>query len=166
MKNIILIGFMGTGKSAVSKELSSILNIPQIDTDKEIEKLENKTISEIFKTNGEEYFRDLETKFLENLQSDSSFILSCGGGMPIRKQNQTLLKSKGQVFLLTANEHTILNRVQNDADRPLLADNMNLNYIKKMINSRKVHYLNTANFIIKTDDKTVSEICDEIQRLI
>lgn len=166
MKNIILIGFMGSGKSSVSNHLSYLLKLNEIDTDKYIETQEKMSIPEIFSQKGEEYFRDLETKLLTDLQNKNSLIISCGGGMPLREENQKLLKTLGTVFLLTASPKTTFNRVKNNNNRPLLNNNMNLEYITKMIESRKDKYLKTADFVIDTDNKTISEICNEIKNLV
>ncbi len=166
MKNIILIGFMGSGKSSVSHHLSYTLKMQEIDTDKYISDEQKMSIPEIFSQKGEEYFRDLETNLLKNLQNKNSLIISCGGGMPLREENQKLLKILGTVFLLTASPETTFNRVKNNNNRPLLNDNMNLEYITKMIESRKDKYLKTADFVIDTDNKTISEICNEIKNLV
>ena len=166
MKNIILIGFMGSGKSSVSHHLSYTLKMQEIDTDKYISDEQKMSIPEIFSQKGEEYFRDLETNLLKNLQNKNSLIISCGGGMPLREENQKLLKTLGTVFLLTASPETTFNRVKNNNNRPLLNDNMNLEYITKMIESRKDKYLKTADFVIDTDNKTISEICNEIKNLV
>lgn len=162
MENIILIGFMGTGKSSISSHLSFLLKMNEIDTDNYIVKQENLSIPDIFSQKGEEYFRNLETELLHNLQSKNSLIVSCGGGMPLREENQNLLKNLGKVFLLTASCETILNRVKNNKNRPLLNNNMNLEYISSMLENRKEKYYNTADFIINTDNKSISEICNEI----
>lgn len=166
MKNIILIGFMGSGKSSISNHLSYLLKLNEIDTDKYIETQEKMSIPEIFSQKGENYFRDLETKLLTDLQNKNSLIISCGGGMPLREENQKLLKTLGTVFLLTASPETTFNRVKNNNNRPLLNDNMNLEYITKMIESRKDKYLKTSDFVIDTDNKTISEICNEIKNLV
>ena len=166
MKNIILIGFMGSGKSSVSNHLSYLLKLNEIDTDKYIETQEKMSIHEIFSQKGENYFRDLETKLLTDLQNKNSLIISCGGGMPLREENQKLLKTLGTVFLLTASPETTFNRVKTNNNRPLLNDNMNLEYITKMIESRKDKYLKTSDFVIDTDNKTISEICNEIKNLV
>ncbi|MDE5716679.1 MAG: hypothetical protein K2I53_03495, partial [Lachnospiraceae bacterium] len=92
MRNVILIGFMGCGKSTVGLRLSYRLRRTIIDTDKEIEKAEQRTISDIFATDGEAYFRDLETACLRKLTGmTGNQIISVGGGLPVREENRTLL---------------------------------------------------------------------------
>ena len=119
--NVILIGFMGCGKSTVGIKLSYRLRRSLLDTDKIIEKEENRTISDIFVTDGEGYFRDLETQCLKKLiQTEKNQIISVGGGLPIRKENHTLLKELGTVVYLRAKPETIYERLKHDTTRPLL----------------------------------------------
>lgn len=163
MKNIILIGFMGTGKSTIANKLSKLLSFKVVDTDKYISKMENMSITQIFEQKGEEYFRMLETKLLTNLQPQHSLIISCGGGTPLNPKNQILLKNLGCVFLLNTSAKTIFYRVKHSKDRPLLNDNMNLEYISNMIEGRKEKYLMCCDFVIKTDNKSLISICNEIK---
>ena len=117
--NIILIGFMGSGKTTVGRELSKELDKPFIDMDEEIEKMENITISEIFKINGEKYFRDIETNFLKSFK-DTDSIISTGGGVILKEENTKLLKQLGKIIFLHADINHILNNLKEDDSRPLL----------------------------------------------
>ena len=115
MENVILIGFMGCGKSTVGLRLSYRLRRTIVDTDKEIEKEEKRTISDIFATDGEAYFRNLETDCLRKLNdSAGNQIISVGGGLPVREENRALLHELGQVFYLRAEGETIYERVKDD----------------------------------------------------
>lgn len=121
MGNVILIGFMGSGKTTVGLKLSYRLRRTVLDTDREIEKEEKRTISEIFAADGEPYFRDRETACLKKLTgSANNQIISVGGGLPLREENRRLLHELGQVFYLRAKGETIYERVKNDTTRPLL----------------------------------------------
>lgn len=167
MKNIILIGYMGSGKSTVAWELHRRNHMEIVDTDSGIVQEQGKTINEIFAEDGEAAFRDLETDFLKRLaEKKSSCILSTGGGMPVRKENRALLKKLGTVFFLRAETDTILERVKHDTARPLLRDNDRRTKIETMLKDRTPLYEEAADHIIVTDNKTVEEIAGEILLLI
>lgn len=119
-KNILLIGFMGTGKSTVSARLKKELDMKEVDTDMLIEKRQGMTISDIFAKKGEEAFRNMETELLKELKSERNLIISCGGGMALRDENAAVMKEAGTVVWLTAEPETILERVKHD-DRPSAA---------------------------------------------
>lgn len=161
MKNIYLIGFMGTGKSTVSACLAEKLGYEEIDTDEWIVKSQCRSIPEIFDTEGEEYFRELETDLLRRMQQDKK-IISCGGGMALREENVSLMKQNGIVILLTAEPQTVLSRVKQDKNRPLLNGNMNTDYIKELMEKRNPFYKMAAEAVVATDDKQPEEIANEI----
>ncbi len=160
--NIILVGFMGTGKSSVSKKLSEVLKMKSIDTDQYIERKENATIDEIFSINGEEYFRKCEKDTLLELSKKENTIISCGGGIVIKEDNIKLMKTMGKVILLTASSNTIYKRVKSCKDRPILNNNMNKEYISTLMKKREERYLQAADIIINTDNKSIEKICEEI----
>ena len=113
--NIILIGFMGCGKSSVGIRLSYRLRRTIIDTDQWIEQKQKKTVSEIFEESGEEAFRCMETECLRELiKTARRQIISAGGGLPMRKENHALLKELGRVFYLKVTPETVYERVKND----------------------------------------------------
>lgn len=161
--NIILIGYMGSGKSTVAKELYTKTGMEVIDTDAWIVKEQGRSINEIFRTEGEESFRRLETELLKMLsESTSSYILSTGGGMPVREENRTILKSLGTVFFLKADTDTILERVKGDTRRPLLQGTDQRARIAGMLKERTPIYELTAHHRIETDGKTIEEVVGEI----
>ena len=162
LSNIILIGFMGTGKSSVSEKLSEILKMKMIDTDEYIEKKENKTIDNIFSDYGEDYFRQCEKEALINLNMEKNVIVSCGGGIIVKDENIELMKKMGKIVLLTASPKTIYERVKHSTNRPILNKNMSEEYISSLIEKRKNQYLKAADIIINTDDKSIEEICKDI----
>ncbi len=164
MGNVILIGFMGCGKSTVGLRLSYRLRRTIIDTDKEIEKEEHRTISEIFAADGEAYFRDRETAVLRKLKnSANNQIISVGGGLPMREENRALLHELGQVFYLRAEGGTIYERVKDDTTRPLLQVDDPLKKIETLIRERDPYYRAAADVAITVDGKSFSQIPDEIE---
>ena len=123
-------------------------------------------ISDIFETHGEQYFRDLETNLLVEMQNKSNVVISCGGGTPMRENNVLEMKKNGHVVLLTAQPETVLQRVKDNHDRPLLENNKNVSFIADLMEKRSEKYEAAADIIIQTDGKNEQEICEEmIQRL-
>lgn len=163
---IVLIGFMGTGKSTVSKRLGTICQMETVEMDRWIERQEGRSVSEIFCAEGEEYFRNKETQLLIDLEKAENVIISCGGGVPLRACNVKELKKNGKVVLLTAEPETVWNRVKHNGHRPLLAGNMNVEYIKAIMDSRREKYLAAADIVVATDGKSIEEICKEIIRAL
>ena len=161
-RHIILIGFMGVGKSTISHELSRLASRIEIDTDQWIEEKEGRAISDIFEKEGETYFRDLETSMIDELGMIKPAIISCGGGMALRELNVRKLQAIGTVVLLTAKPETIFERVRYNTNRPLLKDNMNVDYIRQMMEKRRVYYEHAATVTVSTDGKIITEIAKEI----
>lgn len=167
--NIILAGYMGSGKTTVGKNLARILNAEFIDTDEQIEKEQGRSISEIFATDGEAAFRDMETEYLKTYlnkalskERNQNVIISTGGGMVLREENQKLLRKIGRVFYLKASSQTIYDRIKGDTKRPLLQCENPLERITQMLSEREKYYENAANEIIQADDKKQSEIAEII----
>ena len=164
--NLFLIGFMGVGKTTISDYLSITLKRGKIEVDKYIEEKEKMTISKIFEQYGEIYFRNCETDVLNKLNEKNYKIISCGGGIVLRDKNIELMKKKGKVVLLTASPQTIYERVKNSTQRPILNDNMNVEFISYLMKKREEKYLKASDIIIDTDDKNIKEIGDEIIKKI
>lgn len=162
--NIVLIGFMGTGKSTIAKELAKRCQMQIVEMDDEIVRRQGMSITDIFAEYGEEYFRDLETALLKELQTKKDQVISCGGGAVLREENVRAMKENGCVVLLTALPQTIYERVKNNAERPILKGNMNPEYIASLMEKRRERYETAADFTVATDGKTVPQICEEILR--
>lgn len=162
VRNIFLIGFMGTGKTTVSEKLSSQLGFSELDMDREIEKRQQKKISEIFAEGGEEAFRELETALLREFSQTSDCVVSCGGGVVLRKKNVRSMKENGIIVLLTAEPETVYERVHSGTDRPLLNGNMNVGYIRELMGKRSDIYREAADITVKTDGKSPESITEEI----
>ena len=160
--NIVLIGFMGAGKSTISEFLKTVFAMEVIEMDQIIAERQGMSISDIFETYGEEYFRDLETNLLIEMQSKKNMVISCGGGVPMRERNVVEMKKNGRVVLLTAKPETILNRVKDNHDRPLLEGNKTVPFISDLMEKRREKYQAAADIVIETDGKSELEICEEL----
>ena len=163
-RNIILEGFMGSGKTTVSKLLADKLDLDLMDTDVAIEESEGRTISDIFRMDGEEAFRQMETDLLETVVGDHwrDMVISLGGGLPMREENRKLLEQAGKVVYLKATPETIYERTKGNTTRPLLQTEDPLARIKEMLAERSDKYDAAAELIVDTDGKTPEEIVDEI----
>ncbi len=159
MKNIYLVGFMGSGKSTIGQILAKKLNMKFIDVDSEIEKKEDMKISEIFKKKGEKYFRDLEKKEIKTLTKEKGLIVSTGGGLGANLENMERMKKTGTVIWLDVPLNVILDRCKNDQNRPLLQQS--LEDLKKLFEERKKVY-SLANVHIKVKNQTPEELAEEI----
>ena len=160
--NIFLIGFMGAGKSTISDYLKNVLAMDVVEMDQCIVERQGMSISDIFETYGEEYFRELETNLLIEMQSRSNVVVSCGGGVPMRERNVAEMKKNGRVVLLTAKPETILERVKDNHDRPLLENNKNVSFIADLLEKRRAKYEAAADIVVETDGKSELEICEEL----
>lgn len=164
MGNVILIGFMGCGKTSVGVKLSYRLRKAVIDTDKEIEKEEKRSISDIFDTDGEAYFRDKETECLKRLIGTAgNQIISVGGGLPMREVNRNLLHQLGIVIYLRAKAETIYERLKYDTTRPLLQGDNPQEKIRMMISQREQNYAKAADVVVDVDGKDFEQIIGEIE---
>lgn len=166
MKNIALIGFMGTGKSTVSRYLKHAFGMEEIDVDERIVEAEGRPITEIFANYGEPYFRDCESQAIVKLGNCRNAVISCGGGAVIRKENVENLKKISTIVLLTAEPQTILERVKDSDERPILNGNMNVEFIEGLMAKRRRIYEEAADVIVATDGKTVEEIVKELMEKI
>ena len=160
--NIVLIGFMGAGKSTISEFLKTAFAMGVIEMDQIIAEREGMSISDIFEVYGEQYFRDLETNLLIEMQSRTNVVISCGGGTPMRECNVVEMKKNGRVVLLTAKPETILERVKDNHDRPLLENNKTVPFIADLMEKRRAKYEAAADIVIQTDGKSELEICEEL----
>lgn len=156
--NIILIGFMGSGKTSIGERLAERLTYHFRDTDQMLEKKAGDTINHIFAVHGEEYFRSMETELLKELGSMEKIVLSTGGGLPLREQNSEILKKLGFVVFLKTSKQTTLKRLKGDTTRPLLQGDDVEQKVERLLQIRTPIYEKAAHKIIVTDDKPVSEI--------
>lgn len=156
MKNIVLIGMPACGKSTIGYWLSKKINYPFVDVDRYLEEKENRIISDIFSNEGEEYFRELETKYLKELSEKEGIIISTGGGAVKNKENIDILKENGIIVFLNRTIDDISR--ENHRNRPLL---QNPDNIRKLYDERIKLYRQYADIIIKNDD-SMDVIVDRI----
>ena len=188
MKNIVLIGCMGAGKSTVGRMLAEKLGYGYADTDEMIVSAEGKSINDIFRDCGEEYFRELETGVVKELAGrtgDEKLVLSVGGGLPVRECNRSYLKKIGTVVYLRADEETLAGRIRNASDRPLLNNTKTAGKeesfggaapgtdfdekkrrIRKLLESRGRIYEEISDFIIDTVGLSLNEVVSEGERVL
>ncbi|MFQ5456080.1 MAG: 3-dehydroquinate synthase [Nitrospirota bacterium] len=161
MKNIVLIGFMGTGKTKVGSRLAKRLKYGFIDTDKIIEDKEGKTISEIFGRYGEEYFRDIEKKMINDISKYKGSVIATGGGVVLNPANIASLKKNGIIVCLKASPDIILSRTKNNKSRPLLNSEDRISEITRLLKSREPYYAN-ADIVIDTSDISIEKAVEKI----
>lgn len=164
MKNIVLIGFMGSGKTTIGKKLSEKYNLEFVDMDDEIEKDINMSVSDIFRLYGEKYFRKKEVELLDKLLHKENIIISTGGGIIESKEAIDMLSKQKNVIWLNANEDTIINRVISELDkRPKLSRESNLKLtIQNLLDNRYSKYEKIANINIDVNNKNIDEVVSEI----
>jgi len=165
--NIVLIGFMGCGKSTVGKKLANAFSYGFSDTDSMIEETYGKTISRMFAEDGEEYFRNAETELLRKLSSEAEgLVLATGGGMPMREENAALLRKIGTVIFLEASIETILERLQNDTGRPMADGEDREMRLRPLYEKRLPVYRAAADYILDTEGKSFYGIIEEVKAVM
>ncbi len=161
--NLILTGFMGSGKTTVGIRLSYQMKRPLIDTDKWIEQKQKMSVSEIFATCGEEAFRRMETQCLKYLiETVRHQIISVGGGLPMRQENQGLLRELGKVVYLKATPREIYERLKGDTSRPLLQVTNPQEEIRRLLALRSPVYEACADVVMEVSGKSFDEIVEQI----
>ncbi len=160
--NVFLIGFMGCGKSSVASQLQELYQLDVIEMDEEIVRREGRSISDIFQQSGELYFRQIETDMLLKIQDMTGQVVSCGGGVVLKKENVQIMKASGTIVLLTASPKAILERVGKDDSRPVLKGRKTITDIEELMEQRRPYYENAADHVVTTEGKSVTEIANEI----
>lgn len=163
-KNIVLVGLSGSGKSTLGNILSSLSGYALVDTDAIIVKLQNRSINNIFETNGEEFFRTLETQVSIEISAFDKQIISTGGGIVLKEKNLEYLKQNGVVFYLKTSVNTLLKRLEGDNTRPLLKTDDVKKKLENMLEIRGKLY-EKADVTIETDKLTPEETAKEILRI-
>ncbi|NQU41168.1 MAG: shikimate kinase [Lentisphaerae bacterium] len=164
MRNIVLIGFMGTGKTSVGRKLATALGLSFVDMDAIIEEREGRPITEIFATDGEPYFRDLERNLVCELAAREGLVVGTGGGVVLNPDNLSDFAATGLLVCLQASPETILDRVAHDTTRPLLAGEDKMKKILGILESRQPLYAALPHQV-DTDGLTIAEVSEHIRRL-
>jgi shikimate kinase len=161
---IFLIGFMGVGKTTVGKEIGLLKGLPVIDMDHFIEEKEGRAIKEIFREDGEHYFRTIETQALKELKKKEA-VITTGGGIIERKENRNILSESGKVVHLHCSFDEVWERLEGDSERPLVQKNSRVE-LQKLYNRRLPLYREARNAEIDTTGKSIEEILQELRRLV
>jgi shikimate kinase len=165
--NIVLIGYRGTGKSTVGRQLAARLGRALVSTDTEIVKRAQRTIPEIVAQEGWEYFRDLESEICSEIASRDQLVIDAGGGAILRAQNVEALKKNGTVFWLTASVETIVKRIGSDNQRPSLTGTKSfVDEIQDVLQERTPKYQAAADHIIVTDGRSINQLMETVLGLV
>lgn len=166
MRHKILIGFMGSGKSAVSVKLAEMLGWKRLDTDARIEQEQGMTVSEIFRRFGEPAFRGMETRLLQRLAEEKEpLVISAGGGLAVQPQNREYLRKLGDVIWLQVRPETVLERLAEDTTRPLLQGADRKRRVESLLAAREPLYRAAADYSVDTDGSSPRQIAEEILRI-
>ncbi|MCM8782440.1 MAG: shikimate kinase [Candidatus Omnitrophica bacterium] len=165
MKNIVLVGFMGSGKSAVGKRLSRQLKMKFVSTDDIIEEREKRPIREIFEKCGEPYFRNIEKEIVKEVSNFDNVVIAAGGGVVLDGENMSNLRKKGIIICLTATPEIIYERTKSDKHRPLLNVVNPVARIRQLLDYRAPFYAK-ADYQIDTSNKSIEEVAEEIIKII
>ncbi len=164
MRNIVLIGFMGTGKSRVGYMIARKLGLKFVDTDDLIVERLKMPVNEIFAKHGEEKFREIERQVVANVAANGGQVIATGGGVPLSEENISNLKKNGMLVCLMASPDTIYRRTLRSDTRPLLRVEDRLEQIKKLMESRQFYY-SIADHQVDTSTRPASSIAREIVEL-
>ncbi len=163
--NIVLTGFMGTGKSKIGKRLAAELRMGYLDTDELIEKREKDSISAIFRKRGEEYFRCMETKVVKEVALLDNSVISTGGGVVLREENMRMLKKNAFIVCLFASPEVILKRTKGSEERPLLEVDNQKKRIEELLTIRRPYY-EKADLKIDTSTLDSKKVVEEIAKFL
>jgi shikimate kinase len=164
VRNIVLIGFMGTGKSVVGRRLAADLGWPFYDTDLLVESRAGMRVQEIFQKHGEAVFRKLEREAVRQVSKEEGCVISTGGGVVTDEENIRDLTEKGELICLTASAETLLKRIERRPNaRPLLAGGNSLERVKALLEERRQFYAQ-ASFTLDTTYLSVEKIVEAILR--
>ncbi|MEO7166626.1 MAG: shikimate kinase [Chthoniobacterales bacterium] len=165
-RSIVLIGFMGSGKSSVGRRLALALGCPRFDTDRMITDALGMPIARIFEELGEERFREEESAVLEKIETEERAVIVTGGGVVLRPQNVARLRALGTVVCLTADLPTLLRRLAGHADRPLLENGDRAETVERLLRERAPFYLAAADLTLDTSALNHDEVTQSIQEFL
>lgn len=162
-KQVYFVGFMGAGKTTVSGYLATTLGLPSIDADEYLELLEDRVIADIFAEDGEDYFRDLETEYLEDLSQRSPRFIGTGGGVVKRACNVDIMKKYGFIIYLGVTADEASSRIPNTDSRPLFKD---IETARRTVLEREPLYEAAADAYVNTTGRAVQDICAEVKQIL
>ncbi|MCR4337526.1 MAG: shikimate kinase [Candidatus Omnitrophica bacterium] len=165
MKNIILIGFMGSGKTSTGKYVAQKLNRPILSSDEMIVQKEGQPIAQVFEKSGETYFRQIEKNVVKELATKSNVVIDCGGGVILDPENIVTLKKNGIIIYLITSPEFIYQRVKNRRHRPLLNVPDPQSKIRELLEQRQSLYESSADLTINTDGKTPQQVGEELLKI-
>ncbi len=165
MKNIVIVGFMGTGKTAVAKALAREMRLEYVSVDAVVEDREKRSITDIFRDSGEPYFRNIEKAVVRELSAASGQVIDAGGGVVLDQENMTSLKAGGIVICLWARIETIHERTARARHRPLLNVEDPVGRISELLDRRRPFY-EKADYHVDTDGESVSAVVEKIKKII
>jgi len=154
-KPLFIIGYMGVGKTRIGKKISSLLDVDFIDIDQIIEEQEGQSISKIFKTHGEKYFRDKETQIIQAFNFENKCVVSCGGGLPCHSNNLEIILEKGQSIYLSMDFERIVKKLIKDKNsRPMISQINDIEFYEKnkALFDKRYSYYKKANFELVLDE--------------
>ena len=160
--NIVLIGFMGTGKTVVGQVLATRLHRKLIEVDAIIAKMDGKPIPDIFRDNGEIYFRELEIKAIKKAAAGEKRVIACGGGIVMNTINIDRLRATGIIVYLSASPEIILKRTKDDNNRPLLDVKQPAERVRELMKFRKPFYDRAADLTINTSKLSIETVANKI----
>ncbi len=163
MRNIYLIGMMGSGKTSTARELAALIKVPFVDLDADLAKKAEHSIAEIFKNSGEEIFREMESNLLVEQAKRENCVVATGGGVVLRRQNRELMGATGLVIFLETSLEVLWDRVSKEKGRPLLEDFNPKRKLMSLLRARQPFYDECAEMKVLTDGKTAKQVAEEIQ---
>jgi len=166
MENIVLTGFMGTGKNVIGKKLAQELGLKFVNSDDIIEKKKGIIISEIFEKFGEKHFRKLEKKVVKKVAQGKDQVISTGGGVVLDRENVSNLKKNGVIICLWASPEMIRERTEKETHRPLLEGVNREKRIEELLDYRKPFYKKSADYIIDTSHLSVEKVVEKILKYL
>lgn len=164
MSNLVLIGFMGTGKTTIGRKAARRLGMQFIDTDHEIERVTDMTVNDLFKKHGEIRFRSEEKAAVKRITRNDHQVIATGGGVVLNQENIETLRKNGIIICLSATDDVIYDRVKGKKNRPLLQTENPLETIKNMLAERKPLY-EKADGVVETTGREVEDVVNEVVRL-
>ena len=164
--NIYLIGMMGSGKSVTGKKLAELMEMDFIDLDEALEKEESRSIAEIFRAEGEEFFREQETKVLNRVSSLRSNVIATGGGVILQEENISIMKDAGIMVYLETSLQQVWERVKGKKGRPLIEGPDPRKKLDEIFKSRKSTYEEICDFSVLTDGRSPADVAKIIEMKI